>query len=140
MNIEDLIGQWASRAHITDWQQESRKHRHRCVYVLECRGSYKIGRTENLPKRMKSLQVGNPFPMTLAHVIFTEEYIKVEQALHSIFEHSRTSNEWFSLSLRDLATVRSMSVQMIFQWADSLKTPESDPQPDIPKDQMTFDW
>lgn len=139
-SLEDLIGQWASRANVTDWQRQAKKHKHRCVYILESRGVYKIGRTENLPKRIKSLQVGNPFGLQIAHVIFTEEYIKVEQALHTIFAHDRANNEWFSLGMRDLAVLRSISVPLIFQWADSLKKHEPEAQADDPRDQMAFDW
>ena len=113
MNFDDLFGAAVPKANVADWLQQARQHKHRCVYILECKSSYKIGRTENLTKRLKSLQIGNPFAMKIAHVIFTEEHVKVEQALHRIFLAARTRDEWFSLSLRDLAVLRSMSGRMI---------------------------
>ena len=139
MNVEDLIGRWASRAHVANWRAESKKHKHRCVYVLECKGSYKIGMTGDLEKRMKGIQAANPFGVQLAHVIFTEDHSKVEKALHEIFAVSRENNEWFNLSLRDLAGIKSMFVQQILHAAEQLK-PKVAPEPTIPPDQMTFKW
>jgi hypothetical protein len=137
--FEDLIGQWASRANVADWQRQAKKHKHRCVYVLECKGVFKIGKTGDLNKRMKSLQVANPFDMKIAHVIFTEDHHKVEQALHLIFAESRERDEWFNLGIRDLAAIKSMTVQQILRTAEGLKAkPEA--QPIIPADQMTFKW
>jgi len=138
--FEGLLEQWARRANVANWQQEAKKHKHRCVYVLECKGSYKIGMTSDLPKRMKAIQAVNPFGITLAHVIFTENHYQVEQALHRIFADSRGNNEWFELSIRDLAVIKSMSVDQILRAAEALK-PKVEPQPqDVDPNQMKFDW
>jgi len=138
--FEDLVEQWARRANVSNWQQQAKKVQHRCVYVLECKGVYKIGKTGDLNKRMKALQTANPFGMQVAHVIFTEDHHKVEQALHLIFSNSREANEWFNLSIRDLAAMKSMSVDQILRAAESLKPkPEAQPQ-DVDPNQMKFDW
>jgi hypothetical protein len=121
MTFEDLINQWADVPHVIEWKRQLKQRKHCCVYLLECRGLYKIGRTENLRKRFKSIQVGNPFSIRIAHLIFTGDYIKVEQALHTIFANKRVRDEWFSLSVRDLAVLRAMSAPMILEWATSLK-------------------
>jgi hypothetical protein len=140
MKFEDLIDQWARSARIANWQQVAKNNKHRCVYVLECRGSYKVGMTGDLPKRMKTIQSGNPFQITLAHVIFTEDHYKLEQSLHRIFAESREGNEWFNLSARDLAVIKSMSVAQILGAAEALK-PNAEPQPqDVDPNQMKFDW
>lgn len=136
--FEDLIEQWARRTNMTDWKRQARKHQNQCVYILECKGVYKIGKTGDLNVRMKSLQIGNPFGMHIAHVIFTEDNSKVEHALHQIFADSRARDEWFNLSFRDIAVIKSMSIQQILSAADGRKPAEV--QPDVDRDQLSFDW
>lgn len=137
--LADLIEQWASRVNLTDWQRQANRYKNRCVYILESKGFYKIGKTQNLSVRIKSLQVGNPFGLNIAHVIFTDYHTKVERALHLIFGDSHTGNEWFNLSLKEISTIKSMDVEGILSWANSLR-PVSQVQPETPKDQMTFNW
>ena len=116
------------------------KTKYRCVYALECKGLYKIGKTDDLEKRVKSLETGNPFPMQVVHVIFTEQYHQVEGALHQMFAADRAKNEWFSLSVKDLAAIRSMSVEQILNTAQSMKPPATPSEPTVPPGQETFDW
>ena len=75
-----------------------------CVYALlvspgQGPGYMKIGITENLPKRLDSLQVGCPFPIGLIALIDAGYYSatawNLEEAFHKRFEARRTSGEWF---------------------------------------------
>ncbi len=135
-NFRDLLEQWARGV---DRQELARKNKNRCVYILECRGLYKIGKTGDLQKRTKSMQTANPFPMQLMHVIFTERHDQVEHALHLIFAENRERDEWFNLGLRDLAAIKSWSMQQILDIARS-RMPKESNEPVIPPDQMTFNW
>lgn len=136
----ELLDAWASRTHFSNWRKEAVKSQSRCVYVLECRGFYKIGKTADLTSRMKSLQSTNPFEVQIAHVIFTNDHSQVESALHEIFTESRTTGEWFKLGMRDLAKIKSMSVQEILMAAEALRPkPEIKPQ-EVDPNQMTFGW
>lgn len=138
-DVVELVEQWARNANVADWRSNAKQHQNQCVYILECRGVYKIGKTGDLNGRMKGLQVGNPFEMRIVHIIFTEHNTKVEQALHCIFADSRAQNEWFNLGLRDVATIKSMTVEQILSAAEALK-PKPETPTQINPDQMSFDW
>lgn len=110
--------------------------KYRCVYILECKGLFKIGKTDNLSGRVKALEIGNPFPVQVAHVIYTDDYHKVEKALHQIFDTSHERGEWFNLSARELAAVKSMSVEQILNVAENMKPDLAPPEPTVPPGQM----
>jgi len=111
-----------------------------CVYVLECKGLYKIGRTGNFPDRLKQLRTSNPFDFQVAHLIYTNDNTKVEEALHLIFAESRVNGEWFNLSVREIAQIRSMSIQAILTLGASLKPKPEKDGPYIDPNQTTFSW
>lgn len=77
------------------------------IYFIICggTGAVKIGRADNVKKRMADLQVSNPSKLSLlchfrAPSIF-------EPTLHTIFSKSRLRGEWFSITdeLLDLAEI-----------------------------------
>lgn len=90
---------------------------HLCVYIIECQGLYKIGKTNDLKWRIGQLQGANPLDIRVAHVIYTEKHSLVELALHSIFADNRVRGEWFQLSQNDLELIKSMSVDDILDRA-----------------------
>ena len=73
------------------------------LYVLRCKDKLKIGITNNIDKRIQSLQTGNPDPIVLE---FVEERLnprKAEKWLHTQFAYCRTKGEWFEgISLIDV--------------------------------------
>lgn len=60
-------------------------------------GLYKIGKSCNIKRRMKSLSIGNPF-IELIYEIKDD----VETELHSKFYNKRFNGEWFRLTDEDL--------------------------------------
>lgn len=75
------------------------------VYLLmmstEVGESHKIGITKNsVSKRVKSLQTGNPNPISILQVYESQNYKLVEKWLHGQFNMSKTlaNNEWFQLT------------------------------------------
>lgn len=78
-----------------------------CVYLLKAEECYKIGVTldTSITSRIKQLQTGNPYPITLVckSVISTDAY-KVEKELHLKYKDFRLEGEWFVLDNEQLAT------------------------------------
>ena len=64
------------------------------VYVLECEDAIKIGIATNVPKRISSLQTGNPKRLYLLHCLPGDR--KVERALHRRLRACRGLGEWFA--------------------------------------------
>lgn len=64
------------------------------LYLVECDGYYKIGRTEELPvQRLAALQTGSPHPMRL--VSFFRGATRLERLFHFKFRALRVRGEWF---------------------------------------------
>lgn len=92
-----------------------------CVYILESQGKYKIGKAADFSTRLQSLQSGNPFELQVVLTIFTEQYDRLERALHAIYAAKRFRGEWFDLNLTDIEEIKSASVQDLLQRADNIK-------------------
>lgn len=75
------------------------------IYILESNNFYKIGITTNLEKRLKTLQVGNPFTIkVITSHRFKRTYL-VEQFLHGLLSRYRKNGEWFDLDTEQLVKV-----------------------------------
>lgn len=75
------------------------------VYIIKCSPYYKIGISDNLDKRLISLQIGNPFlleKVLIINVNSTKEAQFLERQLHLDFEKKRVRGEWFALTVKDL--------------------------------------
>ncbi len=73
--------------------------------ILAETGHYKIGRTCNVPNRMKLFAVKLPFDFTLVHYFSCDDAVFIEKMFHQIFDDDRVRGEWFDL--------KSESVQLI---------------------------
>ena len=69
------------------------------VYLIHdlYNNTYKIGVTNNLVKRMNSLQTGNVCKLKLIESFKTDYPYRLETMLHRSLEQYRENNEWFSL-------------------------------------------
>lgn len=76
------------------------------VYVLGCEGYYKIGRGD-AKKRLKDLQIGNPFPIKFIGFIEDDYPLRLERALHAEFRPFRVRGEWYKLDGVALETLLS---------------------------------
>lgn len=65
------------------------------LYVLSCGTRKKIGVTNNIERRIKTLQTGNADPIKLEYI--EERYLphKAETFLHRQFSASKVQGEWF---------------------------------------------
>jgi hypothetical protein len=68
------------------------------VYVIRRGSSYKIGRTRDLPNRLKSLRPGWSEPIVVVFQFKTTDSCGLERYLHRLVGHVRRSGgEWFYL-------------------------------------------
>jgi T5orf172 domain len=79
------------------------------IYVVRSGSSnlYKIGRTTNFPKRLKTLQTSCAVPLTVVKTFMSLDAVSLEKAAHSKFAHFRQKGEWFELNLEQLAQLLS---------------------------------
>lgn len=72
------------------------------IYVIECEGHFKIGVADSPKSRLDSLQIGNPFTLTLiAHAKFKDAF-GTEDFLHRRYDQYRVRGEWFKLPPKEL--------------------------------------
>lgn len=83
------------------------------VYLLKCSEMYKIGVSKDIPQRIRMLQTGAPFPVSLVNYIIVDAAHVQEKQLHRIFAEKRASGEWFQLEGADLNTFNSWTTQGI---------------------------
>jgi len=71
-----------------------------CVYFIQVKGKslFKIGCTSGNPKeRLKSLQIGCPYDLSLYGVIPSESPHALERNIHSSLREFKKRGEWFSV-------------------------------------------
>ena len=78
-----------------------------CVYFIttsSLKPYVKIGRTNNIKKRIRQLQVGNPLKIRLIGIIncsCKKISAKLERELHNKLSYKNKSGEWFFLENKD---------------------------------------
>ncbi len=73
------------------------------LFKSEENGYYKIGKSVNPDKRIKTLQTGNPEKISLINKVQISNKFsnRIESALHSQYSYANKIGEWFNLSLED---------------------------------------
>lgn len=69
-------------------------------------GSFKIGKTKQIDRRMNVFNVKLPFENQLIFLIKTADHHQTELAFHRYFSDKRLEGEWFSLTRDDLAWIK----------------------------------
>lgn len=79
------------------------------VYFVQeyMNGSFKIGKTKNLEKRMNIFGVKLPFENKLIFLIKTGNHHQTEVAFHKHFSDKRLEGEWFALNKDDLSWIKA---------------------------------
>ena len=67
------------------------------VYIIKNEENYKIGKSNDVIKRLKALQTGSPSPHELIAVKSTSNAIALEHNIHAHLSAYRISGEWFEL-------------------------------------------
>ena len=78
------------------------------VYVIKSEHGYKIGKTVNLKDRTRLFSVKLPFPISIEHYAWFEDYSSAERDLHRMFHEKRLEGEWFDLNHHDLSVIKSL--------------------------------
>ena len=74
------------------------------LYVVQnADGAVKIGRTNNIEKRLAWLSTGSAVPLKFVHVVQHGAYL--EYGLHELLSEHRLSGEWFSLTPESAAVL-----------------------------------
>lgn len=73
------------------------------VYIFQCNGLYKIGRSQNPHERMKKMAGAiMPFEIKLVHTIPSQDPVATEAMLHKKFAERRVIGEWFKLEEEEI--------------------------------------
>lgn len=86
------------------------------IYVIRAdTGHYKIGRTNNVPNRMRLFAVKLPFDFKIIHHFPCLNMYEAEAELHKVFSGKRVNGEWFNLSEDDVSQLTN-----VHEWARDL--------------------
>lgn len=81
------------------------------VYLLKSGIHYKIGRSDNLEKRIKQISVAMPEEVSLVHAIKTDDPSGIETYWHRRFSEHRANGEWFNLPVSALKAFKRRKFQ-----------------------------
>lgn len=72
------------------------------VYMLQSGNFFKIGRSDSIERRLKSISVAMPHAVELIHTIKTDDMVGIELYWHRRFKAHRLNGEWFDLPKQEI--------------------------------------
>ena len=91
------------------------------VYIIKNEDNYKIGKANDVNKRLKALQTGSPSKHELIAVVSTSNAIELEHNIHAYLSAYRISGEWFKLDNKTLYyTIDKFGFNEIINFIDKL--------------------
>lgn len=76
------------------------------VYILKSAYGYKVGRTRNVPARMRAFGVQLPFVYSVVLCVWFSDCHAAERHYHDLFSSKRINGEWFDLDDSDINKIR----------------------------------
>ena len=79
------------------------------VYIVRnAEGLYKIGRTKNVERRIRSLQIASSSKLVLVHAIKADNARDLERTLHDGQSDRKVSGEWFRIPDWEIEVIKTI--------------------------------